>query len=143
VRNGRFFVSYVFPYFCNAMQNNAIKWRSNGGVNGGVKSNVFLSGLYRVCKWSGLRRSCDEVSPYVFLFVQAGHTTDLASIISACCFVDFTTQIWQRFNSGCLLPSHGVRVPAHRKIYVTMSHKRLGCFGVDARGGKHSTERMS
>jgi len=30
-------VFYISLYFCNALQNNAIKWRSNGGVNGEVK----------------------------------------------------------------------------------------------------------
>ena len=36
-RNSRFLMSRISLYFCNTLQINAIKWRSNGGVNGEVK----------------------------------------------------------------------------------------------------------
>jgi hypothetical protein len=42
-------VFYISLYFCNALQINAIKWRSNGGVNGEVKIDRSLDkALYRV-----------------------------------------------------------------------------------------------
>ena len=63
------------------MQINAIKWRSNGGVNGEVKLAVLLVRFYGVSELSILRRSDGGVS----LSVQAELVVVLLSITGSSC----------------------------------------------------------